>query len=113
MPNAENTATDLERGVLRALCSASATASSRASALNNLADYTWGDHECRVVFDALRRLRGRELEEVRACLPAAATRMGFPDVNWDSFFGLDSEITADPEFVVEELLTAASKRQQP
>jgi hypothetical protein len=85
---------ELERTILRALCRegldrsarADLDAQSRASALSELLLHSWQDAEHRVVFEALDRLPGRDAAELRRQLPAQATRMGFPDVEWESYF---------------------------
>lgn len=102
---------DLERELLRALCVPGARASARIAVVSEMAGYSWRDHENRVVFDAIRRLRGRELEDLRASLPAVATRMGFPDVNWDTFFVPDTNSRSDPLALARRLLAAAPTRQ--
>jgi hypothetical protein len=52
-----------------------------------LLTHHWRDPENRIVFEALERLPGRSsYYELRHQLPAQATRMGFPDVNWERYF---------------------------
>jgi hypothetical protein len=51
-----------------------------------LRGYDWHDSEHRIVFEAFERLQGRNNSELREQLPAQATRMGFPDVNWENYF---------------------------
>ena len=84
----------LERTILRALCrdgldgaaQADRDAHSRAVAVSELLSHNWQDAEHRVVFEALARLAGRDAAELRRQLPAQATRMGFPDVCWETYF---------------------------
>jgi hypothetical protein len=84
----------LERTILRALCrdgvdssaESGLDARSRAAAVSNLLSHNWQDAEHRVVFEALTRLPGRDAAELRRQLPAQATRMGFPDVRWETYF---------------------------
>jgi hypothetical protein len=110
---------DLESKILRALCSnpspstdnpAAATAK-RATILAKLRAHRWQDPEHRVVFEALTLLPGRQAKELREQLPAQATRMGFPDVNWDRYF-VASNDNAPIETLVAELL-AASRAEKP
>jgi hypothetical protein len=54
-----------------------------------LSAYEWQGDENRVVFEALERLPGRSFSQLREQLPAQATRMGFPDVNWQKYFTLE------------------------
>ena len=84
----------LERKVLRALCREQVgdsahdglDAQSRTGAISSLLSHNWQDAEHRVVFDALARLPGRDAAELRRQLPAQATRMGFPEVQWETYF---------------------------
>src|ERR1700723_867284 len=85
---------DLESRILRALCGGPAAfgssgadhASGRATILAELRTHRWQDPEHRVVFEALTLLPGRQPSALREQLPAQATRMGFPDVNWQKYF---------------------------
>jgi hypothetical protein len=107
---------DLESRILRALCSAPSAFSStdandpprRAAILAQLRLYRWQDPEHRVVFEALTLLPGRSVTELREQLPAQATRMGFPDVNWQAYFAAAAN---DPaiETLVAQLLAASRK----
>lgn len=99
---------ELERLVLRAICASSTDAYTRQNLIANLAYYSWNDPDHRIVFGALARLRGRELDDARAALPAVATRMGFPDVNWDEYFSGDPAAAADALALARQLLAAAS-----
>jgi hypothetical protein len=102
---------DLESRILRALCSKQSAfaapgkhhVSGRATILAQLRAHRWQNPEHRVVFEALTMLPGRESSELREQLPAQATRMGFPDVNWDHYF-VTSDDHAPLESLVAELL---------
>jgi hypothetical protein len=77
----------LERSVLRALCTADSDSGltiSDAKAL--LAKYVWRDADHRVVFESLCGLpRDLSRGQLREQLPAQATRLGFPDVDWEKY----------------------------
>src|SRR5271155_1973438 len=85
---------NLESRILRALCTASSPpnsstkdhTSTRATILEKLRAHPWQDLEHQVVFEALTALPGRPSADLREQLPAQATRMGFPDVNWPHYF---------------------------
>jgi hypothetical protein len=118
---------DLESRILRALCAdfdfvaahfsapsasndsprtddpAAAYTAKRATILAQLRTHHWQDPEHRVVFEALTALPGRPASDLREQLPAQATRMGFPDVNWQNYFAAASEDSA-LEALVAELL---------
>jgi hypothetical protein len=60
-----------------------------------------------VVFEALGRLRDASAltpSELREQLPAQATRMGFPDVSWDNYFGQNRSEQRNVRDLVDELL---------
>ena len=103
---------DLESRILRALCNnlspstdspATAFTAKRAAILANLRCHRWQDPEHRVVFEALTLLPGRQATALREQLPAQATRMGFPDVNWQKYFTATADDSAI-ETLVAELL---------
>lgn len=103
---------ELEQVVLRSLCAPAAAASARIAAIKELAGYHWQDPDHRIVFDALSRLQGHQLDDVRANLPAVVTRMGFPDVNWDVFFVPASQITTDPPAAARALLAGRAAARE-
>jgi hypothetical protein len=101
----------LESRILRALCSSpspciddsAALTATRTAILAQLRTHRWQDPEHRVVFEALTLLPGRQAKELREQLPAQATRMGFPDVNWERYFAAATDDSAI-ETLVAELL---------
>jgi hypothetical protein len=109
---------NLESKILRALCTTSPApdspstrpnlhhASIRAAILATLHAHRWQNPEHRVVFEALILLPGRHSAELREQLPAQATRMGFPDVNWEEYFTERAE-NAPIEVLAAELLAAS------
>jgi hypothetical protein len=109
---------DLESRILRALCSAALASSSprvddapaRAAILAKLRGHRWQDPEHRVVFEALTSLPGRQAKELREQLPAQATRMGFPDVNWQKYFAAPADASA-LETLVAELLAVSHEEK--
>jgi hypothetical protein len=107
----------LETKILRALCNPAPPLASlraevpaaRATILAALSGYSWQAPEHRVVFEALTLLPSRDAKVLREQLPAQATRMGFPDVNWDAYFAAEAE--ASPiESLVAELLAASPNK---
>src|ERR1700723_4572227 len=109
---------DLESRILRALCGGPAAfgssgadhASGRATILAELRTHRWQDPEHRVVFEALTLLPGRQASALREQLPAQATRMGFPDVNWDAYFAANAD-DIPPEALLAELLAATREEK--
>ncbi len=77
---------DLERRVLRQLCRATLTRAAWAKIARALREYTWRDVEHGLVYAAIQRLGSRDPQTLREQLPAQATRMGFPDIDWQLYF---------------------------
>jgi len=75
----------LEREILRSLCISPDPALPRQAILRALSSHTWHDPDHRVVYEALRRAPPSPPSAIRSHLPAAATRMGFPDVDWQPY----------------------------
>lgn len=82
---------ELERRILRQLCSSSIAAEEWNRVTDRLTTRDWSDPEHRVVFEALRAIRSSDPRARREQLPAQATRMGFPDVDWRSYLERDRE----------------------
>ena len=99
-------ATDaLELKLLRVLCTRHEAADPTAKLRASLKTYAWNDPEHRIVFEALCRLAGSLTSlQLREQLPAQATRMGFPDVNWQNYFQAGEIENADIEDLVRRLL---------
>jgi hypothetical protein len=113
---------DLESRILRALCSGSrphpsarvedpvALAALHATILALLRAYHWQNPEHRIVFEALTLLPARQATELREQLPAQATRMGFPDINWDNYFAEGAD-NLSAEALLKELLAASHEKE--
>jgi len=98
-----------EREILRALCTSPHVADKRGEFLGALSLHHWRDPEHRVVYEALRRIRGRDTAALHLELPATATRMGFPDVEWTEFFGSgDSLQNSEVAALIRTLTSAAT-----
>ena len=80
-----------ERAILRTLCQPSATQALRERILQELASYRWQVEDHRVIFDALQRSRSAKASPLQEELRAHATRMGFPDIDWDAFLAPGEE----------------------
>jgi hypothetical protein len=78
---------NLERAILRLLCRSAAPDRLDRDDVRSLTNYTWKDPEHRIVFEALGKVRANDAAALREQLPAVATRMGFPDVDWTNYFG--------------------------
>lgn len=80
------TATELELAVLRAVCLLPGGDTARAKLANELKEYRWEHADHRVIYEALIKTSAADTETLRRELPAAVTRMGFPDIQWERFF---------------------------
>ena len=105
----------IERDLLRALCQSSTPAELSAKARSGLENYSWQGSDHQTIFEALLSIgtaRGRSLREQ---LAAQATRMGFPDINWDEYFEQASAAAGESKRSVMELareLKAVAAREQ-
>jgi hypothetical protein len=77
---------DLERDLLRQLCHTKLTRAAWTRVQRDLRAYMWQNVEHGLVYAAIRRLGLRDPQLLREQLPAEATRMGFPDVDWRPYF---------------------------
>jgi len=77
---------DLELRLLRQLCHAKLTRAAWARIQRDLDAYAWQDVEHGLVYAAIRRLGVTGPQLLREQLPAEATRMGFPDIEWQTYF---------------------------
>ncbi len=61
-----------------------------------LREYTWRDVEHGLVYAAIQRLGPQDPKTLREQLPAQATRMGFPDIDWQAYFSAEEKPRATP-----------------
>ena len=99
---------EMEQEILRALCVASHPVLFRSGMIRKLVPHEWRSEEHRLVFELLGRFSAADANFLREQLPAAATRMGFPDIDWQLYF-------AAQDFSIEDLerLAAAILREEP
>jgi hypothetical protein len=104
---------DLERSTLRALCNGiGGTGEEFRAAIRELSDYSWRGAEHRIVYDTLARLRAAGGECVAEQLPAQATRMGFPDVDWNLYRQPSEAAQPDISDIVRALKAASANEPQ-
>lgn len=80
------TTTDLELAVLRGLCTQSRGEAARAKLADELKGYRWEHPDHRVIYEAVIEINSADPKTLRRELPAAVTRMGFPDIHCERFF---------------------------
>jgi hypothetical protein len=105
-----DTITTLERKILRALCAGVTDQSDWDRLANQLSAYCWQDPDHKVVHDALRAIRSRDPKTRRDEVPAQATRMGFPDLDWSLYFEANELSAAEVEGLIRKLKTATPNR---
>jgi len=89
----------MELALLRALCALPRGDGVRARLTNELQGYRWENADHRVIYTALIETDIADTETLRRELPAAVTRMGFPDIDWERFFaGTGTPVTPDRIF---------------
>jgi len=106
---------DLERLVLTALCASVGLGGRRELILSALSRHQWRAPEHRVVYEALTRMPSADPGAICAELPAMATRMGFPDVDWDAYFlpGADPAATEIEELIKRLAAACAGEPAEP
>jgi hypothetical protein len=101
---------DLERRILRAICCEPGISQQvRDAAIHDLRAYRWQDAENRIVYYAATKIL--KLGDVTAVeqLPAQATRMGFPDVNWELYLRPGERTETDVMGLLRELKAAENE----
>ncbi len=89
-PHSEETpAVEIERQLLRAMCGRRVSRQQISGAIDRLANYVWLVPEHAIVFQAIRGAVRHAHGSLPELLPAQATRMGFPDVDWPEYFTKD------------------------
>ena len=101
---------DLERRILRAICCEPGTSpEERDVAIADLRAYRWQDAENRIVYDAVTKiLKSGDVSAVDQ-LPAQATRMGFPDVNWEHYLRTGERAETDVLGLLRQLKAAENE----
>ncbi len=102
------TTTELELAVLRALCAQPESDAAWARLAHELKGYRWEDGDHKVIYEALVEISSADFETLRRQLPAATARMGFPDIDWQRYFG-PASIPAD----LDELIRTLKRRVKP
>jgi hypothetical protein len=101
-----NEISELERQVLKALCSGAGDVDNRDRLASELTAYRWQDPDHKVVYEALRAIRSRDPKTRRDELPAQVTRMGFPDVDWRLYFEPEHQLETDLQDLIRRLRAA-------
>jgi hypothetical protein len=100
----------LESKILEALCLGVSDPVEWDQLTSQLSAYHWRDPDHKVVYDALRTIRSRDPKTRRGELPAQATRMGFPDLDWNLYFEGEELSTTEIEKLIRQLKAATPDR---
>jgi len=84
-PTAAMAIVNAERLVLRALSTRFVGPAEWIAIDRRLAGYEWREPDHAVIYTAITRARSRDPKRWREQLQAQTTRMGFPDLDWESF----------------------------
>jgi hypothetical protein len=90
--DSSNSIRTLERRILTALVLGVDPPADWDLLVSQLTGYRWLDPDHKVVYEALRAIKSRDPKTRRDELPAQATRMGFPDVDWKPYFEPDKQL---------------------
>lgn len=71
---------------MRALCLLPGGDAVRTELANELKGYRWEHADHGAIYEALIKTHAADTETLWRELPAAVTRMGFPDIHWERFF---------------------------
>jgi hypothetical protein len=94
---------NLERKILRALCGRELAPRNWDQLTASLSAHCWQEPDHRVVYDAMRGIRSRDATTRRDQLPAEATRMGFPDLDWNLCFAPEEMTEGEIEELIRQL----------
>ena len=101
---------DLERRILRAICCEPGISQQvRDAAIHDLRAYRWQGPENRIVYDAVTKILKSGHVPAAEQLPAQATRMGFPDVNWEHYLRTGERTETDIMGLLRQLKAAENE----
>jgi hypothetical protein len=75
----------IERDLLRVLCQRGSLAALSLQTRSELQSYSWQGSDHQTIFDALLHTVRVDRGSLREQLAAQATRMGFPDIDWNEY----------------------------
>jgi hypothetical protein len=102
-----------ERELLRCLWQTGGIADAPSDTLHTLRQYSWVDADHRIVFQALLRLGDASAKSLREQLPAEATRMGFPDIDWNVYWATSINESARNKPLAERILELVAELARP
>jgi len=111
MPDAASSKSlaDLERAVLRAICTQPLSPMLWDIARRELASYVWLEPDHAVVYDAIANVRSREPKNWRSHLVAQTTRMGFPEIDWGAYLETAGKSDIEASELIRKLKAVAAE----
>lgn len=102
-----------ERDLLRRLCQSGGIRALERDQQGILGRYRWMGSDHRTIFEALVRLSSLPASALRERLPAEATRMGFPDIQWETYFEGPDKTESDDTVaeLIDQLITGSTNSQ--
>jgi hypothetical protein len=94
---------EAERKLLTALCQSTLDAHMRATILRRLQEHIFVEPDYDVIYRALAAMPEVGSADIRETLARAVTRLGFPDVDFDSLFNAALPSPAEVEGLLESL----------
>lgn len=97
-----------EKRLLGFLCASNEDIAQRRQLFQRLSQYSWRDNEHQILFEAIGELLATAPQHIMSHLPAALTRLGFPDISCDALAESPC-ITSTTAFALAEELLRASQ----
>ena len=111
MPDAASSkvVANLERAVLRAICTQPLSPTVWEDAQRALTSYDWLEPDHAVVYDAIANVRSREPKNWRSHLAAQTTRMGFPEIDWGAYLETAGKSDIEASELIRKLKAVAAE----
>lgn len=99
--------TENEKQLLCFLCASNEDASQRRELATRMSQYAWRSNDHQILFEAIGELLHTAPQEILHHLPAALTRLGFPDISCGALAQPPCVNSAAAFALAEELLRAS------
>jgi hypothetical protein len=106
-----NYISSLELALLQALCASVDVHAVLEHGTSIPTGFEWQNPDHGIVYAALCKVPNRDRRPLREQLPAIATRMGFPDIDWEAYFVAGAAVVAEQEIleIVRKLVAASTQ----
>ncbi|HLH05607.1 MAG TPA: hypothetical protein VKW78_00070 [Terriglobales bacterium] len=96
-------AAEIERRLLRAVCSPLVDGDTRTKILNRLARHRFENPDHETIFRVLNQIPRASAEHIRQTLGARVTRLGFPDIEVEWIFEFEAPSSNEIQILLERL----------